>query len=59
MRAAQQALGTRGVQDTVDRALHEVIRAHRRVRLAHAVRDGSAFDFKHGALDREAHWRAS
>lgn len=57
LRAAQEALGTTGVQDTIDRALDEVIRAQRRRAFAEAVRDGSAFDFTEGALDRATHWR--
>lgn len=59
IKEAQLALGTHGVQDTVERALREAIRTHRRQRFAEAVRSGEAFDFDNGALDRAEHWRAS
>ncbi|MGQ0574639.1 MAG: type II toxin-antitoxin system VapB family antitoxin [Pseudonocardia sp.] len=59
IREAQIALGTSGIQDTVERALREVIRTHRRHRFAAAVRAGTAFDFDGAALDREDHWQAS
>lgn len=59
MHEAQLALGTTGIQDTVERALREAIRTHRRNRFAEAVRAGEAFDFDAAALDREEHWRAS
>lgn len=57
LREAQQALGTRGLKETVDRALLEAVHAERRRRLARALREGAAFDFERGAIDREAQWR--
>lgn len=57
--AAQMALGTSGVQDTIDGALCEVIRGHRRMRFAEELRSGAAFDFEHAPIDRDVHWRAS
>ena len=57
LRAAQEVLDTRGLKDTVDRALTEVVRAARRRRLAERLADGSAFDFEGAAIDRAAHWR--
>lgn len=59
MRDAQIALGTSGIQDTVEQALREAIRTHRRKRFAEAVRLGEAFDFDGAALDREEHWGGS
>lgn len=59
IREAQLALGTSGIQDTVDRALREAIRTHRRIRFAEAVRSGDAFDFDGPALDRGEHGDAS
>ena len=41
---AQCALGTTGVKDTIDMALHEVIRADLRRRLAARVRSGQGVD---------------
>lgn len=41
---AQRVLGTQGVQDTVDRALEEVVRAHLRRRLADRIRTGEGID---------------
>ncbi|HEX6203257.1 MAG TPA: DUF2191 domain-containing protein [Thermoanaerobaculia bacterium] len=41
---AQQALGTTGVKDTIDRALDEVYRAELRRRLAERVRTGEGVD---------------
>lgn len=53
---AQAVLGTRGLKDTVDRALTEIVRADRRRRLAEGLRDGTAFDFEHAPIDRAAQW---
>lgn len=55
LRAAQEALGTKGLKDTVDTALTEVVRARRRARLAAALRAGEAFDLP--VLDRQGQWQ--
>ncbi|MCP9489949.1 MAG: type II toxin-antitoxin system VapB family antitoxin [Solirubrobacteraceae bacterium MAG38_C4-C5] len=55
---AQTALGTRGLKDTVDRALSEAVRAAARERLAARLESGDGFD--RTLLDdqtRRAHWR--
>ncbi|CAN5454473.1 hypothetical protein BH23ACT7_BH23ACT7_17930 [soil metagenome] len=54
---AEEALGTRGLKDTVDRALGEVVRAWHRKRLAEGLRAGTAFDFENAPIDRTAQWR--
>ena len=57
---AQRVLGTTGVQDTVDRALADVIRRQRLRDLADRMRAGEAFDFPADSLiDRDAQWRTS
>jgi Arc/MetJ family transcription regulator len=55
LRAAQEALGTKGLKDTIDLALTEAVRTRRRARLAEALRRGDAFDL--ASLDREGLWR--
>jgi Arc/MetJ family transcription regulator len=41
---AQQALGTRGLKETVYAALHEAIRSRRRKQLLARLRDPDGFD---------------
>lgn len=44
LRAAQGVLGTKGLKDTVHRALDEVVRADLRRRLADRLTSGAGFD---------------
>jgi Arc/MetJ family transcription regulator len=44
LRRAQQALGTRGLRDTVDKAFREAIRQHLRKRLAERIERGEGVD---------------
>ncbi len=56
---AQAALGTRGLKDTVDRALQEAVRAAARDRLAARLESGEGFDrVLLGDDARRAQWRA-
>ncbi len=55
LRQAQEALGTKGLKDTVDLALTEAVRSRRRASLADAVRKGEAFDLD--VLDRQRQWQ--
>ena len=41
---AQQALGTQGLKDTVEKAFHEAIRRHLRERLAARIETGEGID---------------
>ena len=41
---AKRALGTNGITDTIEAALHEAIRAERRRRLVRRFRSGDGFD---------------
>ena len=54
---AQSALGTAGVKDTIDMALHEVIRADLRRRLAARVRSGDGIDRGEEVLDASRGWQ--
>ena len=54
---AQCALGTTGVKDTIDMALHEVIRADLRRRLAARVRSGDGIDRGEEVLDASRGWQ--
>ncbi len=54
---AQSALGTVGVKDTIDMALHEVIRADLRRRLAARVRSGDGIDRGEEVLDASRGWQ--
>jgi Arc/MetJ family transcription regulator len=49
---AQQALGTRGLKDTVDAALDEAVRRMRRERVVELVRSGQGIDRSPELLDR-------
>jgi Arc/MetJ family transcription regulator len=56
--AAREALGTRGLEDTIDQALTEAVQTSRRRRLAERLRTGEGIDRE--LLDQEArtnHWR--
>lgn len=44
LRQAQQALQTRGLKDTVDKAFREVVRHHLRKRLAERIESGEGID---------------
>ncbi|HEV7863602.1 MAG TPA: type II toxin-antitoxin system VapB family antitoxin [Acidimicrobiia bacterium] len=44
LEAAQRALGTRGLKETIDTALQEAIRNRRRQRLLARLRDPDGFD---------------
>ena len=41
---AQKALGTSGLKNTVDKAFHEAIRAHLRLRLSDRIQSGEGID---------------
>jgi Arc/MetJ family transcription regulator len=47
---AQEALGTRGLKDTVDAAFHEAIRRSLRDRLANRIDSGAGIDRSPGLL---------
>jgi len=44
LRKAQEALGTKGLKETVDRAFQEAVRRHLRERLAGRIVTGSGID---------------
>lgn len=54
---AQQALGTTGIKDTIDRALDEAIRADLRRRLAERVRSGQGVDRREDVLAASRRWQ--
>jgi Arc/MetJ family transcription regulator len=54
---AQQALGTSGIKDTIDRALDEVFRAELRRRLAERVRSGEGIDRGEDLLAASRRWQ--
>lgn len=54
---AQRVLGTKGVKDTIDRALDEVLRADLRRRLAERIRTGEGFDRGEDVLEASRRWR--
>lgn len=53
---AQRVLGTKGIKDTIDRALDEVLRADLRRRLADRVRTGEGIDRGDEVLDASRRW---
>jgi Arc/MetJ family transcription regulator len=53
---AQQVLGTKGIKDTIDQALDEVIRAALRRRLAERIRTGSGIDRGEELLESSRRW---
>ena len=54
---AQRVLGTKGVKDTIDRALDEVLRADLRRRLADRVRSGEGIDRGDEVLEASRRWQ--
>jgi Arc/MetJ family transcription regulator len=49
---AQEALGTRGLKDTVEKAFHEAIRRDLRERLADRIETGAGIDRSPALLDQ-------
>lgn len=56
---AQDVLGTRGLKETVDKALSEVVRAARRRALAARLRSGAGLDFDDATAAAARRWRTS
>lgn len=54
---AQAVLGTRGLKDTVDQALTEIVRAARRRELAARLATGEGFDFDEQTRRAARQWR--
>lgn len=54
---AREALGTRGLKDTVDAALNEVVRAARRRELAERLATGEGLDFDEETTAAARRWR--
>ncbi len=54
---AQQALGTTGIKETIDRALDEVVRADLRRRLAERIRSGEGIDRGDKVLEASRGWQ--
>jgi Arc/MetJ family transcription regulator len=54
---AQSVLGTKGVKDTIDRALDEILRADLRRRLADRVRTGEGIDRGEEVLEASRRWQ--
>lgn len=54
---AQQVLGTKGVKDTIDRVLDEVLRADLRRRLADRLRTGEGIDRGEEILEASRRWQ--
>lgn len=54
---AQEVLGTKGIKDTIDRALDEVLRAALRSRLADRVLSGEGIDRGEEVLDASRRWQ--
>lgn len=54
---AQKVLGTKGVKDTIDRALDEILRADLRRRLAERIRTGEGVDRGEEILEASRRWR--
>ena len=54
---AQRVLGTRGIKDTIDRALDEVLRSDLRCRLAERVRTGDGIDRGDEILGASRRWQ--
>jgi Arc/MetJ family transcription regulator len=57
LEAAQAALGTRGLKETVDRALTEVVRASRRRALADRLMSGAGLDLDDQTISSARRWR--
>jgi Arc/MetJ family transcription regulator len=54
---AQAVLGTRGLKDTVDAALNEVVRAELRRQLADQLESGEGLDFSEDVARASRQWR--
>ena len=54
---AQRVLGTKGIKDTIDRALDEVLRADLRRRLAERIRTGDGVDRSDELLEESRRWQ--
>src|SRR5579859_1037722 len=54
---ARSVLGTRGLKETVDRALTEVVRASRRRALASRLASGAGLDFDDETTRAARQWR--
>jgi len=54
---AQRVLGTKGVKDTIDRALDEVLRSDLRRRLAERIRTGEGIDRGEEILEASRRWQ--
>jgi Arc/MetJ family transcription regulator len=54
---ARSVLGTRGLKETVDRALAEVVRASRRRALASRLASGAGLDFEERTTRAARQWR--
>jgi Arc/MetJ family transcription regulator len=54
---AQRELGTKGIKDTIDRALDEVYRAGARRRLAARLRSGEGIDRGEEYLEASRRWQ--
>jgi len=54
---ARSVLGTRGLKETVDRALAEVVRASRRRALASRLASGDGLDFEERTTRAVRQWR--
>jgi Arc/MetJ family transcription regulator len=54
---AQAVLGTRGLKDTVDAALTEVVRAELRRQLADQLESGEGLDFSDDVARAARQWR--
>jgi Arc/MetJ family transcription regulator len=54
---ARAVLGTRGLKDTVDAALTEVVRAELRRDLVRRLRTGDGFDFDEATYRAARQWR--
>ena len=53
---AQRVLGTKGVKDTIERALDEVLRSDLRRRLAERIRTGEGIDRGDEVLAASRRW---
>jgi len=54
---AQEVLGTKGIKDTIDRALDEVLRADLRRRLGDRIATGDGIDRGEELLEASRRWQ--
>jgi len=59
LEAAQSVLGTRGLKETVDKALTEVVRAAKRRALADRLRSGAGLDLDDETVKAARQWRTA